>query len=108
MPSKSCYVKLLDGVAKSLFRHVFLNMLTMELEFDAIYEIKVFGCNHSFMNNDDDVGICYIECESSSACINMMFMLNDVFSDQNYEICADNDVPCFEHEFQDGFILWQI
>ena len=108
MSDRACYLKLLNGVSKSLFRNVFLNMLTMELEFDAIFQVKVFGCNHAMMNNDDEtVGVCYIECESVSSYHSMEFMLRDVLSSEEFEIISCSDCCC-DNEFSDGFILWQI
>ena len=108
MSDKACYLKLKDGVSKSLFNNVFLNLLTMELEFDAVFEVKVFGCNHAVMNNDDEtVGVCYIKCESSSSYRSLEFMLHDVFSNENFEIISPSS-QCFDNDFSDGFILWQI
>lgn len=79
----------------------------MELEFDATFEIKVFSCNHSLMNNDDEtVGVCYVECGSHSAYNLFVGMLDDVFHDQ--EICVvPSDNFSDEGEFDDGFIVWQ-
>ena len=108
MSNKACYIRLLNGVSKAMFRNVFLNMLTMELEFDAVYEIKVFGCNHSLMNNDDEtVGACYIECVNRHSFQSMVSMLNDVFHDQEFNIISSLDYHD-DGEFSDGFLLWQI
>ena len=105
---RSCYVKFANGVGKAMFCNVFLNMLTMELEFDAMYEVKVFGCNHSMMNNDNETtGVCYVECASRSCYRSFQFMMNDVFADQEFEIVSPSN-SCMHEEFADGFVLWQI
>ena len=105
---RSCYIKFCNGVGKAMFCNVFLNLLTMELEFDALYEVKVFACNHSMMNNDDETtGVCYMEFGSRSCYLSFQFMMNDVFANQEFEIdCISND--SFNEEFLDGFIVWQI
>ena len=105
---KSCYIKFGDGVGKTMFRNVFLNLLTMELEIDAMYEVKVFACNHSMMNNDNETtGVCYLEFGSRSCYRSFQFMMSDVFADQQFELVSVSD-DSLNKEFLDGFIVWQI
>ena len=80
----------------------------MELEFDAVFKVKVFACSHFLMTNDDEhAGVCYLECDTCLANTALKSLLAEVLQDKEYEI-VDKSNYCCDTEFMKGFILCQI
>ena len=107
MSSNGCYLFLKNKLAKGIFRNTFLDMDLMQLKFDDIFEMSVFGCSFSVLTDDDQHAGIYLETSSHLSYNALKSLLGEVLYEYEYDL-VDKENYCCDTEFFKGFIIWQI